>query len=255
MLNAIILGIVQGITEFFPISSTAHLVLLPKFFKWEGLLDSLQFDVALHAGTLVSLLLCFREDIISILTKRRELIAPLIVGTIPAGIAGVAFNDYVEHTFRSPALIAVMLVVFGLVMYGAERFKKTRSFASVGLLDALVVGLAQAVALVPGVSRSGITISAGLARGMKRDEAARFSFLLSIPVIGGATLLEGRKLFDGSMDVDLGLVAAGFAASLVTGVVAIQFLLGFLKRHSLNAFVIYRFILAGVIVGWLWLGA
>jgi undecaprenyl-diphosphatase len=255
MFEAIILGIVQGITEFLPISSTAHLVLLPRLFGWEdALLSSLPFDVALHVGTLLSVLVCLYEDILDILRSNRRL-AYLIVGaTVPAGLAGVFLNDYVGGVFRSPALIAVMLVLFGIVMYLAERFKQHKSMKKLTWGDAIFIGFAQALALMPGVSRAGITISAGLARGVKREEAARFSFLLSIPVIAGAAVLEGRHLFNGNVETDFALVGAGFLASFVTGVGAIKFLIKYLAKFSLNAFVYYRFILAGVIIGWLWLG-
>lgn len=254
MLESVILGVVQGVTEFFPISSTAHLVLLPWFFKWGGDLGSLTFDVALHAGTLLSLLVCFRDDIVEMLGKKRRLIIPILVGILPAGIAGVYLQGYVEGALRSPFLIAFMLVVFGVVMYASEKFTKSKNLEGVSLLDAILIGMAQAVALVPGVSRSGVTISAGLMRGMKRTEALRFSFLLSIPVIGGAALLEGKKLLESPGHYDLRLFGAGFAVSFVAGVVAIKFLLKYLRRHTLNVFVYYRFVLAGVILGWLWLG-
>jgi undecaprenyl-diphosphatase len=254
MFGSIVLGIVQGVTEFFPISSTAHLVILPWVFKWQGLLDSLTFDVALHGGTLISLLICFRKDIVEIIMEKHRLMLVLIVGTLPAGVAGVLLHDYVESTFRSPVIIALTLVVFGLVMYFSERFRKGKKVEGVSFLDAVIIGFAQAVALVPGVSRSGITISAGLTRGFRREEAARFSFLLSIPVVAGATVLEGKNLLTGPADYDLSMVAVGFFASMITGILAIKFLLRFLKRHTMNVFVVYRFVLAGVIVGWLWIG-
>jgi undecaprenyl-diphosphatase len=254
MLSAIVLGIVQGLTEFLPISSTAHLVLLPWVFDWGGTLNSLTFDVALHAGTLVSLLICLKKDILEIVSKRRNLLVLLAVGTVPAGLAGVFLGGYVSGSLRSPAVIAAMLVVFGLVMYVAEKFRKGKAMDRITLRDALFIGLAQAVALVPGVSRSGITISAGLVRGVAREEAARFSFLLSIPVIAGALLLEGGRLVSAPGDFDFALMGAGFASALVTGLLAIKFMLAYLRGHTMNAFVAYRILLAGVIAGWLWLG-
>ncbi|GAB4388223.1 MAG: undecaprenyl-diphosphate phosphatase [Thermodesulfovibrionales bacterium] len=254
MLESIILGIVQGITEFFPISSTAHLVVLPWFMGWGGDLNTLTFDVALHGGTLVSLLICFRDDIRAMLGRKRRTLLLIAVGILPAGAAGVYLHDQVEGALRSPLIIAAMLVAFGLVMYASERFGKSRKIESLSVLDALFIGAAQALALVPGVSRSGATISAGLLRGMKRTEALRFSFLLSIPVIGGATLLEGVKLLKAPGDYDLRLFGLGFAVSMFSGILAIKFLLKYLQRHTLNVFVYYRFALAGVIAGWLWLG-
>jgi undecaprenyl-diphosphatase len=254
MFESIILGILQGITEFFPISSTAHLVLLPWFFGWEGDVSSLTFDVALHAGTLVSLLICFRKDIKDLLGKNLRLLSLIALGTVPAGLAGFYLEDYVAGALRDPMVIASALVVIGGVMYASESMKGSKSLKGMVVLDAVFIGLLQAVALVPGVSRSGITISAGLMRGMKRIEAVKFSFLLSIPVIAGATVLEGRKLVAASENYDLGLFAVGFAASLSAGVFAIKFMLRYLKNHTMNAFVIYRVVLAGVILGWLWLG-
>jgi len=254
MLESIILGIVQGITEFFPISSTAHLVLVPWLLGWTGEVNSLTFDVALHGGTLVSLFICFWKDIKYMLGKDLKLVALIIIGTIPAGLAGFYLEDYVSGALRSPLVIAASLVVIGVVMYGSETLKGKKAVKGMVLLDAIFIGLMQAVALVPGVSRSGITISAGLMRGMKRIEAVRFSFLLSMPVIAGATVLEGKKLFATGAHYDLKLFAVGFSASLLTGIFAIKFMLRYLKDHSMNVFVIYRVVLAGVILGWLWLG-
>lgn len=250
-----VLGIVQGITEFFPISSTAHLVVMPWFFGWGGDLKSLTFDVALHGGTLVSLLICFREDIMDMLTHNRRLFLLITLGTVPAVVAGLSLYHYIEGGLRSPVIIALMLVAFGGVMYFSERFRGGREVEGLSYLDALLIGVAQAVALVPGVSRSGVTISAGLMRGMERPEALRFSFLLSIPAVAGATLLEGGKLLKSPAQHDLSLFALGFGASLVSGVIAIKFLLKYLRRHTMNVFVYYRLVLAALIVGWLWLGA
>jgi undecaprenyl-diphosphatase len=260
MIQAIILGVIQGLTEFLPISSTAHLVLVPEFLGWEdALLTSLPFDVALHAGTLLSVLICFRRDIMDMLTIERRRLWLLALATVPAGVAGLTLEDYVSGVLRGPGVIGVMLIAFGAVMLVADRVgTRTRGLSSMGVRDALVIGLCQALALVPGVSRSGATISAGLFMGMRRDEAARFSFLLSLPVISGAILLEGRKLFTASApggSVDMALVSAGFAASFLTGIVAIRFMLRFLVDHRLDSFVVYRFVLGGFILGWLMFGA
>jgi undecaprenyl-diphosphatase len=252
--ESIVLGIVQGITEFFPISSTAHLVVIPWFLNWGGDLNTLTFDVALHGGTLVSLFICFWDDLKGMLGENRRLLFLIAVGTLPAVVGGLSLHDYIEGEFRSPMIIAIMLVVFGGVMYFSERFRRERAIEGLSYLDAFLIGTAQAVALVPGVSRSGVTISAGLMRGMQRPEALRFSFLLSIPAVAGATILEGGKLLKSPMQYDLSLFAVGFAASLVSGVIAIKFLLKYLRRHTMNVFVGYRLVLAGVITGWLWLG-
>lgn len=254
MFSAIVLGIVQGVTEFLPISSTAHLVIIPWLFDWGGTVNSLAFDVALHAGTLASLFICFWRDVVEMLTAKRALLGLLLMATVPAAAAGVLLTDYVDGVLRSPSLIALMLAVFGLVMYYAETFRKTKEMERISLPDALFIGIAQAVALVPGVSRSGVTISAGLMRGVKREEAARFSFLLSIPVVAGAIVLEGSRLLRAPGDFDIALMGAGFVSALVTGFLAIRFMMAFLRRHSMNGFVLYRFVLAALIAGWAWLG-
>lgn len=253
MIEALILGIVQGLTEFLPVSSTAHLILFPWFFNWTGELDSLTFDVALHAGTLLSLIICFWKDWVELVFKKQMLFMLIILASVPAGIAGILLNDYVEHTFRSPYIIAVTLVVFGYVMLIAENMNKTRTLDSMDLGDAMIIGLAQAIALIPGVSRSGITISAGLFRGLEREASARFSFLLSTPIIAGATLLHARKLVNTSADHNMSLFLIGFIAAAVSGFAAIKFLLSFLKKHPLNVFAYYRFGLAGVIIAGIWL--
>lgn len=253
MIEALILGIVQGLTEFLPVSSTAHLVLFPWFFHWTGDLDSLSFDVALHAGTLLALLICFWKDWIELIFKKQKLFMLLVIASIPAGIAGVLLNDYVEHAFRSPYIITVSLVVFGCVMLVAERMNKTRTLDSADLGDALTIGIAQAIALIPGVSRSGITITAGLFRGLEREAAARFSFLLSTPIIAGATLLHARKLLKSGADHNMSLFLVGFIAAAISGFAALKFLMTFLKKHPLNIFAYYRFGLAVVIIAGIWL--
>lgn len=255
MFEAILLGAVQGITEFLPISSTAHLIILPWFFKWTGNVNTLTFDVALHGGTLLSLLICFQKDLREMFGKNRKLLFYILMATAPAGLAGFYFHDLIEGRLRSPYVIALTLVLFAGVMLFAERFKGKKDLKGMTFIDALFVGLLQAVALVPGVSRSGITISAGLMAGVKRHEAARFSFLLSIPAIAGATALEGKKILAAPGNFDLKLMGLGFAASTVAGVIAIVFLLKYLKRHSLKIFVYYRVLLAGFIAGWVWLSA
>jgi undecaprenyl-diphosphatase len=186
--EAIILGIVQGITEFLPVSSTAHLILFPWFLGWGGEIDSLTFDIALHAGTLFALLLCFRRDWIDLITRKHRMFGLIILASVPAGVAGFLLNDFVEHTMRKPLIISLMLVLIGFVMLIAEKAYKHKDIEKTDIKDAVIIGIAQAVAVIPGVSRSGITISAGLFRGFEREAAARFSFLLSTPVIAGANL-------------------------------------------------------------------
>ncbi len=264
-LQALLLGILQGLTEFLPISSSAHLILAPRFFGWENsLLDSLTFDVALHAGTLLALLGYFWRDwmelirgFFGILRKgrptdfRERLILYIILGTVPAALAGFFLEKTVETSFRNPGVILLPLVAVSLLMIFAEaRARSSQSLEKLNLPDALTIGIAQAIALVPGVSRSGITITTGLLRGYEREAATRFSFLLSTPVIAGAAILHLRHLFFGETH-DWSLFAVGFASSAVVGYLAIAFLLRYLRSHTLNLFAAYRLVLAAIIVIWL----
>lgn len=251
--EAIILGVVQGITEFFPVSSTAHLIVIPWFFGWKGDVNTLTFDVALHAGTLTALLFCFWKDWVELFTKKQKLLTIIIFASIPAGAAGFFLNDIVEKSLREPLVISVMLVAVGFVMLAAEKAGKYKDMEKVDYLDALTIGIAQATALIPGVSRSGITISAGLFKGLKREASARFSFLISTPIIAGATLLHLKKFLTSPGIYDFQLFGTGLITSSITGLLAIKFLLAFLKKYPLNIFVYYRFILAVVIIAGIWL--
>lgn len=250
MLKPAILGIIQGATEFLPVSSTAHLILMRWFFGWNGELSTLSFDVALHAGTLTSLLICFSKDIANIIKENKRLALFIAIGTLPAGLAGFLGEDFVSESLRSPFIVASALIVFGLVMLASERFQKLRDMQTLTLSEVLFIGIAQAIALVPGVSRSGITISAALMMGLKRQDSARFSFLLSIPIVAGASVLEGSRLMSHPEDYDLGVFVSGFLASSIAGIFAIKFLLGYLRRHPLNVFVYYRIALAVIIMWW-----
>ncbi|MGE5299773.1 MAG: undecaprenyl-diphosphate phosphatase [Acidobacteriota bacterium] len=253
MFDALILGIVQGLTEFLPVSSTAHLILFPWLFHWGGVLDSLTFDLALHAGTLCALLVCFWRDWLDILMKKQKLLPLIVLASVPAGVAGILLEHIVESRLRSPLVIAASLVAVGVFLLASERAYKHRKVDDLGYADAVVIGLSQAVALIPGVSRSGITISSGLFRGLKRESAARFSFLLSTPVVGGAVLLHLKKMLAGGAGHDTSFFAAGFIASALTGLAAIKFLMNFLKKHPVNVFAYYRFGLAAVIMIGIWL--
>jgi undecaprenyl-diphosphatase len=255
ILQAIVLGIVQGLTEFLPVSSTAHLILFPWVFGWRGEIDTLAFDVALHGGTLIALLVCFYKDWINMLTKDWRMLATVMIAAIPAGIAGLLLNKIAEHYLRNPMIIAAALVVFGFVMLYADRYASrhaAESKADASWGDALVIGLAQVLALVPGVSRSGITMSAGMFTKLTREGAARFSFLVSTPLIGGAVLWEGRKFITHEQAFRLDVVAVGVISAAISGFFAIRFLLSFLKTHRFDAFVYYRFGLAAIII-MLWL--
>jgi len=261
LFEAILLGIVQGVTEFLPISSSAHLILMPWMFGWQGtLVDSLTFDIGLHAGTLVAILAFFWRDWFDLFRKffnglgnntwktgEGRLVWFIVLATIPAGVLGLKFEHVVENYFRNPLLIAAALVVISLVMWGADRYSsKTEIISKMSLRHALFIGFAQALALVPGVSRSGITITAGLMAGYTRESAARFSFLLSTPVIAGAALMKLRKLHLAESEAIPFVVGAVFSA--VVGYVCIKFLLQYLNKHTLNVFVGYRIALAAVVV-------
>ncbi len=255
MFEAIILGIVQGLTEFLPVSSTAHLILLPWIFNWRGEVDTLTFDIALHGGTLLALLVCFYKDWIELFLRKRKLLIYIIAGSLPAGIAGLLLNNFAEQHLRSPLLISIMLILVGFIMLASERICKYRNQDSINLSDSFFIGIAQAFAIIPGVSRSGITISAGLFKGLQRDVAARFSFLLSTPIIAGALLLHVRKAITNYEAYNIHLFLWGFIASFLTGYIAIKFLLNFLKKYPLNIFVYYRFVIAIVIIAGIWLKA
>ena len=251
---AIVLGLVQGLTEFLPVSSTAHLILVSDALKLDPEKFGLTFDVALHLGTALAVLLYFAGTWLGLLNAliRGRWRLPLVIvgGTIPAAIAGVLFETAVSTTLRSVLFIAAGLLIGSVVFVLAERLgSRRRRFDRVTLTDAIVVGAAQALALLPGVSRSGITISAGLFRGLERPDATRLAFLLSTPIIVGAglkTLLDARKL--SGLTAELDIVAIGFAVSFLSGLAAVAFMVRYLRTHSLNIFVVYRVALAIVIL-------
>jgi undecaprenyl-diphosphatase len=252
LLQSIVLGVVQGLTEFLPISSSGHLAVLPWMFGWRD--PGLTFDVALHAGTLVALLLYFWKDWLGILARwRQPLLWLLIVGCIPAGIVGYKFDEYFETVFRSPALIAVLMIAMGFLLLAAERLgKKIRAMETVGLRDTLIIGCAQALALMPGVSRSGITITAGLFTGLTREAAARFSFLLSTPIVAGAALLKLKHVATGGIPSgEYASFVIGTVTAAVVGFLAIKYLLQFLQKHTLYVFVWYRFVF-GIMILLVW---
>jgi undecaprenyl-diphosphatase len=247
---ALILGIVQGITEFLPISSSAHLALAHQFFGW-NLKDTsnLTFDVALHFGTLVAILIYFFRDWVGMFARRDRMLWLVLAASVPGAIAGALLEDAAESTFRGPLQMALLLAGMGLVMAAAERFgKKTQELGQMRSGEALLIGLAQALAIMPGVSRSGITMTTGLAFGLTREAAARFSFLLATPIMLGATLYQCRHLVGQSQTVTWAPLLIGVIASGLTGFAAIAFLLRFLRQHTFYAFVAYRLVLAVVIV-------
>jgi undecaprenyl-diphosphatase len=252
---AAILGVIQGLTEFLPVSSTAHLALISEALGLDPDRFGLSFDVALHLGTALAVLLYFARTWLElasdVLHLRLHMPFLIVVGTLPAALAGIAFQSQIESGFRAPAYIAAFLIIGSVIFVVAERFTiARRPLASVGFVDALVMGVAQAIALLPGISRSGITISAGLYQGIRRTDATRFSFLLATPVIVGAgvkTLLDARKAERLFATPDV--LAIGFALSFVFGLLAVAFMVRFLRAHSLIWFVPYRLIVAAFAIG------
>jgi undecaprenyl-diphosphatase len=273
VVQAVILGIVQGLTEFLPISSSGHLIVVPALLGWnDAFLDSLAFGVMLHLATLLALLVYFRDDWLRLVPAGlaalrdrsfrgdpdRRLAWLLAVTTIPAVIAGLLLNDLAETTFREPRLVAVTLVAGAAILWLADRVAgRSRRMDNLTFPIAIGIGAAQALALVPGISRSGISISAGLFVGLDRPDAARFAFLMATPITFGAGIWEARKLLAGEAGVAVQLVplVAGMLASLVAGLLAIAVLLRYLRSHGVGVFVAYRIALAAlIVVAWLGLG-
>jgi undecaprenyl-diphosphatase len=270
LVQAVVLGIVQGLTEFLPVSSSGHLIVVPDLLGWnDPFIESLAFSVMLHVATLLALLIYFRSDWLRLIpaglaTLRdrsfrddpdRKLAWLLAASTIPAVIVGVLLNDLIETAFREPRLVAMTLVAGAAVLWVADRIgSKQREISALTFPAAIGIGAAQALALVPGVSRSGISISAGLFAGLDREAAARFAFLMATPITAGAGLWELRKIISGEAGVELPIVPllAGMAASLVAGLLAIAVLMRYLRTNGVGIFVAYRIALAAlVVVAWL----
>jgi undecaprenyl-diphosphatase len=264
ILQAIVLGLVQGATEFAPVSSSGHLILVPWIFGWEAIGDAdLQkaFDVALHLGTLLGALIYFRRDVArylrawvrSIRTRRLsttdERIAwALAIGTIPGAIVGFLLEDLIQEELGAPWLIAVMLVVFGVVLVVVDRVARSdRVFDTIGPRTGLALGTAQALALQPGVSRSGVTITAARALGLDRESAARFSFLLSLPIIAGAGLYKAIDVAGSGLQGYGAEFVAGMVASAISGFAVIWWLLRYLQRHDFMIFLWYRIGVAALV--------
>lgn len=266
VLRAVVLGIVQGVTEFLPISSSGHLIVTRDLFGWD-FSDDLTFDVALHLGTTLALLAFFWREWLRMVRAglrwaanggrgedadpvyNSRLLSLLVLGSVPAAAVGLVFDSYVEDNVRSPLVVGAMLVAFGAVLFAAEALGgRRRTVAHCGWRDALWIGSAQAISLVPGVSRAGVTIAAALSRGFTRQEAARFSFLLATPVIVGAGALKvAEALVDGVPRDDLGAIIVGAAAAAAVGWLAIRYLLRLVESGTYVPFVAYRLLL-GVFV-------
>ncbi len=263
---AVVLGIIQGLTEFLPVSSSAHLILVPWILGWKP--EGIFFDVSLHVGTALAILAFFWSDWIELAREvlagiadhkplgnpKRKLAWFLAVGTLPAMAVGLTLEKTVEDRLRSPLVTVFTLVAFGILLYVAERASRMdRSLEQYNWGDSIWIGLSQALALIPGVSRSGITMSTALLRNSDRTTAARFSFLLSTPVIVGAGILEGLHfikalrhpaLLAGAVDIKWAVLLAGTATATVTGFLCIRYFLRYIQSNSFVPFVIYRFLLA-----------
>ncbi|HOE75989.1 MAG TPA: undecaprenyl-diphosphatase UppP [Rectinema sp.] len=276
IIESIVLGIIQGLAEFIPISSSAHLIIVPWLFGWDNpALTSLTFDVALHLGTLLAVIVFFAPDwarLISAWFKSviqfkigddpdRRMAWYILLACIPGGISGLLLESKINEAFHSDPIprssmlfMAGSIALLALLLWTADKYARhQRNFSQIKARDALCIGLAQAFAVIPGVSRSGSTITAGLALGLEREAAARFSFLLSAPIIAGAGL---KSLYDFSEQIAAGTIAKselsifpiGFIAAAVSGFFCIKYLLSYLKKHSTNVFVWYRFALAALVV-------
>jgi undecaprenyl-diphosphatase len=261
-IQALVLGLTQGLTEFLPISSSGHLVLLPWLFGWKDpFIDSLAYTVVLHMGTLLALVVFFWRDWLRLIPaglatirdrsfagdRDRRMTWLIVVATIPAVIVGPLLNDTLESAVRAPALVALMLCVGAAILWLADRWgSRQREMDSLTFGGALGIGIAQVVALVPGISRSGVSISAGLFQGLTREAAARFSFLMATPVVAGAGVWEARKLLtpEAGVTPEANVIVIGFVAAAISGLVAIRFMLEFLRRQPLTVFIAYRVVAA-----------
>lgn len=262
---AVLLGAIQGLTEFLPVSSSAHLILARAFFGWEMPADfGLAFDVALHIGTLAAIVVYFRLEIAAMVRALPLAFAAdpgpagrmsrlIVVGTLPVVVIGLTFNDYIEHVLRTPAVTAVTLTVGAIAMLVAERLgPRHRSEADITFTEAALIGCAQASALIPGMSRSGSTIAVGMFLGIRRDAAARFTFLLAIPAMVAAAAKEAVAL--GGMPLPPGsfqLMLTGMVVSAAVGYLTIKYFLRFLATNRLDVFAYYRLLLAAVTIVWL----
>lgn len=266
ILEAILLGVVQGLTEFLPISSSGHLILVPWAQDYEFLRDNpgfnKTFDVALHVGTLIGVVYYFREDLWAMVRGFARTVSQraitdtdgrlawvVIVGTIPAVIVGAVGGDWLEGNLGEPWMIAVQLIIFGLLLGLADRLPERRSADDVTVRQGLFIGVAQALALAPGTSRSGVTITAARFLGLTRDAAARISFLFLVPATAGAVVYEGYgAISEGLPSGVAGPIIAGVIASAISGYLAIFALLKFVRTHSYDVFVVYRVIIGVVIL-------
>ena len=255
VIQAIVLGIVQGLTEFLPVSSSGHLVIVPKLFGWPA--PSVTFDVLLHLATLVAVCVYFARELVVLgsafvaprrlpaaeVKAGRRLVLWIVVATIPAGLAGVLLGDFFESLFSSTLAVGIFMILTAVLLtiadFVADRMTRVRVLSSMTLVDAVVIGLFEALAIAPGISRSGATMSSGVYLGFGRESAARFSFLISIPVILAAGLLKVGSIASGASSGDLAAYVAGALAAFLSGLAAVSLLLRFLRTHRFRVFAVY----------------
>ncbi|MCR4324979.1 MAG: undecaprenyl-diphosphatase UppP [Candidatus Curtissbacteria bacterium] len=250
-LIAVLAGALQGLTEFLPISSTGHLIIFENLFNISQDKFGLTFDASLHLGTLLAVAIFFYKDYITLLKTRNTMVLKLALGTIPAVIAGLLFENYIETYARSLQVVGISLIIFSIVFVLAEKFSsQKKSWNKTTFLDSLVIGIFQSLALIPGVSRSGATISAGLFVGLKREEAAKFAFMLSGPIIAGAGLMKFFKATSdfGVNSSEFAFFMAGMTSAAIFGYLTIKYFLKYLATNTLYPFVYYRVILGLILL-------
>lgn len=248
--QAILLGILQGLTEFLPVSSSGHLILFKHLFGLDAEVFGLTFDIAVHVATLTAVFIIFWKDIFALIKKPfQKLTLLLIIATIPAAVIGVLFDDKIEAISQSGGFLGISFLVTAIILTVSERLSsKKKDFDDITYLDAGTIGIVQGIAIMPGISRSGSTLSAGLAMGVKKEAAIRFAFLMSIPVILGSAVLGVKNIIEEPQSFDVAVIIAGMVSSGVSGYFAIKFMLDFFKRKKLTAFAVYVGILGIAII-------
>ncbi len=265
VLNAAILGVVQGLTEFLPVSSSGHLILARAFFDWDPGRFGLAFDAAVHVGTLIAVVLYFRREVAQLVAAAPGALSGkhgeferlgrlIVVGTIPIVIVGALFGDVIEARIRTPLIVAINLVIGAVGLIWAERLlKRDREPLALGYGEALAIGIAQAAALAPGLSRSGLTLTMALFLGLRRDTAARFVFLMSLPAVIAVAVREVVALREvGLAGLPVTILAVGLVTAAIVGYLTVKYFVRYLASHSLDVFAYYRFGLAAVTFVWLW---
>lgn len=248
IIYAVILGAVQGLTEFLPISSTGHLIIFEKIFNLSPVKFGLAFDASLHLGTLLAVAVFFYKDYLNVLNFKNKLYLKIIIATIPAVIIGLLMESKIETSFRSIQLVALAMIFFSPVIYRADKIgQKSQKQKNVNLISSLIIGFAQSLALIPGISRSGATISAGLFLGMTREQSARFAFMISGPIIAGAGLKKFSEVITSAQSYDLTTFIVGIISSAIFGYLTIKYFIKYLSTNNLLPFIAYR-VAVGILI-------